>query len=211
MSICSANPIPDHIKQEMLSKGSYQQGCPVAMERLSLVTVSYIDFSGTVHHDGEIVVLDVVADRVAKIFNDLYEQKFPIAKIRRIEHYDADDEKSLIDNNTAAFNCRKLTGDDTKYSIHSYGLAIDINPIQNPYVHNQLILPPEGENYLDRTDLRVGMVEPIVDVFTRNGFTIWGSVRPDRVDYQHFQLPNQLAEQLARLSFADGFDLIQTE
>lgn len=203
-------PISETIKTEMLAKKTYQTGCPVSPERLVIVNFSYYDFVGNQHSDGELVVMDAVAKNVEEIFTELFELKFPIQQSRRIEFYDGNDELSLAANNTAAFNCRLITG-GSRPSIHSYGLAIDINPIQNPYINNDktlpnkaTVLPDEGVNYLNRINYRPGMTETIVDIFNQHGFTVWGGRWNTPVDWQHFQTPRIIAELLAAMTPLDA-------
>jgi hypothetical protein len=182
---------------------------PVGCERLKLVRFRYIDFEGGFHDDGEIVVMDAAAVRVLRIFTALYNMHFPIAKARLMNNYDGNDDASMADNNTSAFNDREIAGGGS-ISLHAYGLAIDINPIQNPYAKRSgetlIFSPPSGisnANRLnDRPDkpIRSGMAEAIIDVFARNGFLIWGGYWDDPIDYQHFQVSRSLAEQLARVS-----------
>ncbi len=184
-------------------KGIWKDYCPVRVERLCKVQVSYLGFEGVPHHDGEIVVLDAVAEHVRRIFAALYEAEFPIASIRPIEMFDGDDEASMAANNSSAFNCRAIAGSKI-LSIHSYGLAIDINPAQNPYVVRQdvergimQVFPPQGIDYLNRANQRQGMVEPIVEIFRQHGFTLWGGHWNDPLDWHHFQTPRSVAELLA--------------
>ena len=104
---------------------------PVGCDRLSLVSFDYVGYDGQIHHDGEIVVMDVAADYVLQIFATLRQHSFPIAKSRPMDSYDGDDNASMADNNTSAFNDRQIAGGGT-LSLHAYGLAIDLNPLQNP-------------------------------------------------------------------------------
>ena len=127
------------------------------------------------------------------VFEELLKIKFPIKKISLIDNYNGDDQLSMSDNNSSCFNYRKITNSKI-ISMHSYGLAIDINPVQNPYifdskVENMLeIWPDEGKLYLNRTNRRAGMVEPIVTLFAYYGFTVWGGSWNEPLDYHHFQI-----------------------
>jgi hypothetical protein len=109
------------------------EGAPVACTQLRIVRFSYVDFEGHIHHDGEIMVMAAVADHVQTIFETLYQRRFPITKARLIDHYRGDDAAAMRDNNTSAFNHRAIT-DGGPPSLHAYGLAIDLNPVQNPYI-----------------------------------------------------------------------------
>jgi len=158
-----------------------------------------------VHEDGEMIVLDAVAARVATIFDRLLHLRFPLAKARPINRYDGDDDASMADNNTSSFNDRPVAG-GTSLSMHAYGLAIDLNPVQNPFLEGigamRRVSPDGGEKYLNRADIKPGMAEAVIDVFADNGFLIWGGDWHNPVDYQHFQLDRDMAERLARLSGA---------
>lgn len=194
---------------EMCQKQVWRPECPVPLERLRKVCFSHYTFDNTVCHEGELVVLDSVAPFVENIFKKLFEVRFPIQQARAIEYYDGSDERSLADNNSACFNCREILGGGI-ISIHSYGLAIDINPIQNPYIAPQdlsnpligqlQILPAAGAHYLNRRNRRPGMVEDIVDIFKENGFYIWGGNWNDPIDYQHFQPSRAMAQMLATMT-----------
>jgi hypothetical protein len=194
-------PLSDTMRQEMLVKNVWREGCPISLDRLRVVTFPYCDFLRSTSRSGELIVLDAVAQKVFHIFNELYRRQFPLAKAQRIEFYNADDELSMAANNSSSFNCRALTYGST-FSLHAYGLAIDINPVQNPYlaVSDLKILPPEGAAFINRANLREGMAEHISDIFNRNGFTIWGGRWNNPIDWQHFQVPRSLAELLAAMS-----------
>lgn len=184
-------------------------GAPVGCERLRLVRFSYLGFDRQMHGDGEIMVMDAVADNVARIFIRLREIGFPVAKARLIDHYDGNDDASIADNNTSAFNFRTVAGTNS-LSVHAYGLAIDINPVQNPYVQHAgaglVFSPPASAAYADRLKgqpekrLRLGMAEAAIDAFADEGFLVWGGTWNTSIDYQHFQVSRSLAQQLARLS-----------
>jgi hypothetical protein len=123
-----------------------------------------------------------------------------------MDAYDADDAKSMADNNTSALNHREITGGGLN-SLHSYGLAIDINPVQNPYVKRSgevlSFSPQAGIDYANRLNLRPGrlprpgMAEEVVDVFADHGFAIWGGYWDNPIDYQHFEVGRAMAEKLA--------------
>jgi hypothetical protein len=166
-----------------------------------LIKFSYMGFAGQLHNDGEIVVMDAAADYVVKIFDDLRTRHFPISKARLLDAYDGDDDASMAENNTSAFNDRTVIG-GSSLSIHAYGLAVDLNPVQNPYLQRDRgilqISPKMGAGYLDRTKIRPGMAELVIDVFAENGFTIWGGDWRSVTDYQHFQVGRAFANQLAR-------------
>jgi D-alanyl-D-alanine carboxypeptidase len=192
---------------EMRLHKTLRTGGVVNCERLVLVKFSYFGFDSQIHRDGEVVVLDAAADRVASIFEGLLKMHFPIQKAKLLNYYDGDDEASMSDNNTSAFNDRSISG-GASVSIHAYGLAIDINPVQNPFCQKQNgalhVSPKNGENYLNRADARPGMAEAVVDLFAENGFPIWGGDWKSPIDYQHFQVGRDLAKRLAQASNADA-------
>jgi hypothetical protein len=187
--VFSISPVPNHLTEDMTRKNIWNEKCPVAISRLKLLNLSYYDFEGNHHSDGKMIVIDTIAEKVLEVFKELHKRKFPIAKIKLMNDYNGDDELSMADNNTSAFICREVTGGG-RISLHSYGVAIDVNPIQNPYISidnlQVKISPKEGANYINRTNIRPGMVEPVVDVFTSNGFIIWGGSWNDPVDWMHF-------------------------
>jgi hypothetical protein len=174
-----------------------------------VVRFPYIDFSGARHDDGEVMVLDVVAPEVSQLFHALYRRRFPLARARLIEHYGGDDEASMRDNNTSAFNQRAVTGGGPP-SLHAYGLAIDINPVQNPFLQPGdtgavRVSPPAGATYLNRRAKRpgklsrAGMAEDVIGLFAAAGFNVWGGDWDTPIDYQHFQFSRELAQRLAAL------------
>jgi hypothetical protein len=187
----------------------FSASAPVPCERLRLLKFSYTGFDAQSHDDGEMIVMDAVARNVSRIFAELHERKFPITKAKLIDQYEGDDEASMSDNNTSAFNVREIAGGGPQ-SIHAYGLAIDLNPIQNPYVKRSgetvLISPKSGTDYLDRGNIRPGMAETVVDVFAHHGFA-WGGDWRNPIDYQHFQVSRKLANQLTRVNSADALTL----
>jgi hypothetical protein len=179
-------------------------GSPVGCERLRLVRFGYLGFDGATHDGGELVVLDAVADHVLAIFVALRSQRFPIAGAKLMNHYRGSDDASMAANNTSAFNVRRVEGTNS-ISLHSYGVAIDLNPIQNPYVERRAggatIDPPAGKSYVRRQDQRPGMAETVVELFAHHGFAQWGGYWPRGIDYQHFQVGRRLAGQLVALPY----------
>lgn len=166
---------------------SYQPGCPVTPDNLRLLTLAYVTFDGT-SATGELVVAAELAEPVAMVFGELYMMRFPIRSMRTVEEFGADDNASMGVDNTSAFNCRAITG-GSDWSLHSYGVAIDVNPRENPYVSGDTVLPPEGRDYLDRNTPRPGMIidaDAVVAAFAAAGFS-WGGDWTDPIDYQHFE------------------------
>lgn len=167
---------------------SWKENTPVKLEDLAYIKVTYWGFDD-MEYLGEIIVHEKLAQEVTEIFKELYDAKFPIEKIRLIDEYDANDDLSMADNNTSAFCSREVTGKKGVFSEHSYGIAIDINPIQNPYVKGDIILPEEGSTYLDRENVRKGMItkgDVCYNAFKNRGWT-WGGEWNTLKDYQHFE------------------------
>ncbi len=174
---------------------------PIGCERLALVRFSYLGFDGREHDDGELVVLDVLADKVLAIFRELRARRFPLEQARLMNAFEGDDDASMDANNTSAYNDRNVSG-TSSISVHAYGAAIDLNPVQNPYVEHvngaTSVAPKAAAPYLARKPIRAGMAESIVGVFAAHGFAVWGG-RWRNPDYQHFQIDRRLAEKLVRL------------
>ncbi|WP_407686736.1 M15 family metallopeptidase [Mycobacterium sp. HUMS_1102779] len=168
---------------------SWRPGCPVAPQRLRRVVVDHIGFDGRTHR-GELIVHEDLVPQVITIFERLYRLGFPIEKIRTAEHYPAaDDELSMADDNTSAFNCRGIPG-SSRWSPHAYGRAIDVNPLVNPclYAHGTF-QPHNSAAYLNRGRTDPGLLhrgDPAVRVFTDSGWR-WGGDWTVPVDYQHFE------------------------
>ncbi len=182
----SVESISDSLAEEM-SGVSWHPGCPVRIADLRVITMSHWGLDGAVHR-GELVVHQDVATDILAVFSQLFDAHFPIRRMERIDVYAGDDDASMAANNTAAFNCREITGGET-LSVHSWGKAIDINPLENPYVRDEIVLPPAGAAFVDREDVRPGMIldgDVVVKSFATIGF-IWGGNWDRLKDYQHFE------------------------
>ena len=180
-------PLPASAREEA-ARHSWREGCPVGLDELRLLRIVYWGFDGQAHQ-GELVLHRDLAAEVLAIFAELFEARFPIEKMRRIEAYQGDDQRSMADNNTSAFNCRNVLGRKNTFSNHAYGVALDINPVQNPYVKKQVVEPAQGSQYLDRRDARPGMVrlgDACHKAFVSRGWT-WGGAWRSLKDYQHFE------------------------
>ena len=205
----------------MRQKNVISTQAPVQPERLRLLNLTYFDFEGK-EKDGQLVVLDACAESVVSIFRELHARRFAISKMVPITEYDGDDDRSMADNNTSCHNFRPVAG-SSRLSLHSYGTAIDLNPIQNPYVilrqekATATYLPPASMAYANRRLVRIGkayragMAEEVVDVFARHGFYDWGGNWDSPIDYQHFQVDREVSYLLAAMSpeEAHGFFLLQ--
>ncbi len=167
---------------------TWRPGCPVGPQALRRVDLDFVSTDGTTQRGSLVVHKDYVDDVIA-IFGDLQRLRYPIAKMRTVDHYPgAEDELSMRDNNTSAFNCRPL---GNGWSLHAYGRAIDINPLVNPYIDGAGDLQPQtAGRYLDRALSDPAMLkagDAAVRAFTDRGWR-WGGAWRDPVDYQHFEI-----------------------
>lgn len=183
--------ITDEIYQRIYGK-SYKEDCNLPLEQLTYLKVLHMGFDKKTHI-GELIVNTTIADTVLTIFKELYASKYPIEKVLLVDEYNADDDASMTDNNSSAFNYRVIDG-TTRLSKHSLGTAIDINPLYNPYVRNRnderAILPKEGAAYADRTldcPYMISTRDICYKTFIKYGFT-WGGNWSSSKDYQHFEI-----------------------
>lgn len=170
---------------------SYQENDNISMEELRYLRVLHIGFDGQTHI-GELLVHESIAEDILEIMTALYENQYPIEKMLLVDEYGADDEASMQDNNTSAFNYREIAG-TSRLSQHSLGLAIDINPRFNPYVKERdgglMISPANAVDYADRTqefEYKIDANDLCYQLFTTHGFT-WGGSWNTVKDYQHFE------------------------
>jgi hypothetical protein len=167
---------------------SWHRGCPVAPAQLRRVRLSYWGFDRRAHTGAVVVNASAVGDAV-RVFRRLYSARFPIRRLRPIDAYRGVDERSLAADNTAAFNCRYAVAPGPKrWSVHAYGLAIDVDPVENPYVLNGRVHPRAGRVYLNRSRIRPGMAYRgglLVNAFSAAGWQ-WGGRWTASPDYQHF-------------------------
>jgi hypothetical protein len=165
---------------------SYRAGCPVAPPQLRTVRLTYWGFDGRAH-EGRLVVARRLAADVVAVFRRLYAARFPIRRMVPVSAYRGSDDASMAADNTSGFNCR-FVGGTTRWSMHAYGEAIDVNPVENPYVQGRRVSPPAGRRYVDRTRRRPGMVvegDAVVRAFEAVGWR-WGGRWTGSKDYQHF-------------------------
>ena len=178
--------IPKDIKQWMRGS-SWRPGCPVPLRALRLVRLRYWGFDREAHM-GKLVVHRDVARKMVRAFKRLYGVSFPIRRMRLVDFYGADDRTSMEHDNTSAFNCRYRAGSPGEWSQHAYGKAIDINPVENPYVWSGGVSPPQGAGYVDRTQDRKGMIhhrDAVWWAFRYRGWE-WGGDWTSVKDYHHF-------------------------
>lgn len=184
-------PIPNDIFEKMQGK-SYKENCTVPREELRYLHILHVGFDNNTH-EGELIVNKRIAGDVLDIFKELYKAGYQIEKVRLIDEYNAQDELSMRDNNSSAFNFRYISY-STTLSKHAMGLAVDINTLYNPYikqVDGRLnIEPANAVNYVDRNRQfphKIDHQDLCYKLFTKHGFE-WGGDWEDSKDYQHFEI-----------------------
>jgi hypothetical protein len=181
----SVGPVDAELRTTMTGL-SWRRGCPVPLRDLRVVRVTHWGFDGRVRTGRVIVHREVAADVLA-VFRRLYAARFPIRRLVPVDAYGASDFRSIEADNTSAFNCRYVDG-TTRWSEHAYGRAMDVNPLENPYVSGGRTSHPASVPYLDRTRCRAGMACPgnvLVRAFAAVGWS-WGGDWSGAKDYQHF-------------------------
>lgn len=175
-------PVP----ADVLARSTWTTDCPVEPEDLAYVTVSHVGFDG-LPHTGELMVNRAVADGIVDVFEVLFDEQYPIEEMRVVSAPELDLPPTGDGNNTTSFVCRAATG-GSAWSQHAYGLAIDINPFQNPYLKGGLVLPELASYYTDRSLKEPGMIGahgPVIDAFGALGWG-WGGDWSSLKDWMHF-------------------------
>ena len=180
--------VADPAPKRVIARSTWRPGCPLGADDLAWIRLTYWGFDGA-RHSGEMLVNGSVSDGVVEVFRKLYRARFPIESmgIARLEDLGAP--PTGDGNVTGSFACRPIRG-GTEYSQHAYGLAVDLNPFQNPYRSGEVVLPELASAYLDRDWLRPGMATPdgaSVRAFASIGWE-WGGDWSTLKDYQHFSL-----------------------
>ncbi|CAA6810991.1 MAG: Unknown protein [uncultured Sulfurovum sp.] len=181
------------VKERMLKANSWRKTCPVSLHNLRYINVNHLNFNGETV-SGEIIVHQEVVDEVVNIFAELYEIGYPIRQMRLVSDFKANDWESIEADNTSAFNCRPTTGNKKKWSRHAYGKAIDINPIENPYVSRTGYISHKASlkykkrrhrtnTYADKAVLLKN--DKATKIFKKYGWK-WGGDWNTIKDYQHF-------------------------
>lgn len=178
----TVGPVP----ADVAARSSWTEACPVALEELAYITVSHAGFDGR-FHTGEMIVHASVAEDVVGVFARLHAARFPIEQMRVIRAEEIDAHPTGDWNDTTSFVCRPAVGAGS-WSMHAYGLAIDINPFHNPYLKGDLVLPELASFYLDRELGQPGMIgngDAVVQAFADIGW-IWGGDWSSLKDWMHF-------------------------
>jgi poly-gamma-glutamate synthesis protein (capsule biosynthesis protein) len=166
---------------------SWRRGCPVGPVELRLLRVDHWGLDGRVHR-GELIVHRDHARRILGVLKKLFQARYPIQRLRPVDAYRADDDRSMAANNTSGFNCRRVSG-SSSWSEHAFGRAIDLNPLRNPYVtRGGRVSPPAGRPYANRARRAAGMIhagDTVVRAFAAAGWR-WGGNWSGSRDYQHF-------------------------
>jgi D-alanyl-D-alanine carboxypeptidase len=165
---------------------SWHQDCPASLDRLRLLRLSYwgIDHAA---HQGELVISASAAADLTHAFRLLFAARFPIRQMRVVDDFGGDDERSMLADNTSAFNCRLVPGTNL-WSQHAYGLAVDINPFENPEIAGGNVDPPAASVWADRSRSSPAMIahgDPAWRAFSAIGWT-WGGDWQSPKDYMHF-------------------------
>lgn len=174
------------VPPDVAERSTWQPACPVGLDQLRYVTVSFFGFDG-LFHTGELLVHESAADDIVEVFRRLHEARFPIEEMRITRPDELDAAPTGDGNNTGAFVCRPVTG-GSGWSEHAYGLAVDVNSFHNPYEKGDVVLPELASAYLDRSDVRPGMIldgDVVVQAFASIGWS-WGGAWRSLKDYQHF-------------------------
>jgi hypothetical protein len=178
------SPVSAEVRRRM--GRSWTPRCPVRLDDLRYVTLTFWGFDRR-PHTGELVVNEDAARDLVSVFRRLYRARYPIEQMRLVTTADLVAPPTGDGNNTAAMVCRPVRG-GPGWSAHAYGLAVDVNPFLNPYRDDDLVLPELASAYLDRGWRRPGMIRPggvVVDAFAAVGWT-WGGTFDSVTDYMHF-------------------------
>jgi hypothetical protein len=185
--------VPSALRRRMTGSSHDPARCPVGFTDLRLLTMHYVGFDGRAP-TGQLVVHHRHAPGLVGVFRNLYEARFPIRRMQLIDAYGGDDNRSMAADNTSAYDCRTVAGTST-FSDHAYGAAVDINPVENPYVTADGVLPAGGRRFVDvdrspDADAPRGVIvadDVMVSAFAGIGWK-WGGVWKE-ADYQHFHPP----------------------
>lgn len=177
----------DAVPAAVAARATWQEDCPVALEDLRYLTLTFWGFDERAH-TGELVVHRRAAEAIAGVFERLYAARFPIEELRVVAPEELDAPPTGDGNNTTGFVCRDVAGPSASWSEHAKGLAVDVNPFHNPYVRGDLVLPELATAYLERDVRRPGMIQPddvVTEAFAEIGWS-WGGNWRSSKDWMHF-------------------------
>ena len=214
------NAIPPETCQAMKDGHVLADASPVPCDRLREVSLRFTDFTGETRL-GRVVVMDAVARPVQALFDELHARRFPLRRAEPMQAYLGDDDASMDDDNTSAFNARLVAG-SSQWSLHAFGLAIDLNPVENPFIEiaddgRTLRVSPaaSARAFVNRREprpgkpRRPGLAEDVVDVFATQGFFAWGGDWNFPIDYQHFEAGDpDFARRLLRATPSEAAALV---
>lgn len=195
-------------------------GSPVPCDRLREVSFRFVDFTGATRL-GRVVVMDAMAVHAQALFDELHARRFPLRRAVPMQAYGGDDDASMDDDNTSGFNARLVAG-SSQWSLHAFGLAIDLDPVENPFIEvaddgRTLRVSPaaSGRDYVNRREPRPGkpprsgLAEDVVDLFAEHGYLVWGGDWNSPIDYQHFEAGDQaFARRLAQATPSEAAALV---
>ena len=181
-----SQPIPDVVKARMQGK-SMPDNATIGFDELRYLTLYHYDYEDNIKQ-GEMVCNQAIAHDLLCIFRALFAEAYPIHSIRLVDDFGADDEASMQANNTSCFNYRTVVG-SRRISKHAMGLAVDVNPLQNPCIKHGRVHPETAKEYIDRTQdfpHKIDRDDYCKKIFTSYGFS-WGGGWAGSKDYQHFE------------------------
>jgi hypothetical protein len=168
---------------------TYRKGCPMGPSRLTTIHLNYYGFDKRMHR-GVMIIRTDLRQEIVRAFGSALKHRYPIARMENPNAYGGNDPRQMKANNTSGFNCRKVVGNPYKMSPHSYGIALDVNTVQNPYRDARgKWWPSNGKKYRDRSPLKKGMLSKgswLTKSLRKDGFFWGGFWNPGR-DYQHFE------------------------
>ena len=194
-SQASVRPLPEAVQKQLKDGGFWRAGCPVGLSNLRLLTVSHWDFHGH-QQTGQLIVNKTAARGLERVFRQLHKLHFPIRHMRLADAYGPERERPSDGDVSASFACRKAVpspcpgaGGPRSWSNHAYGLAIDLNPTENPYVGCGQSRDPKTKPYRDRSRHRRGMVtRRVIQAFASIGWGWGGAWSGNTKDYMHFSV-----------------------
>lgn len=181
-----SQPIPPEVESRIRGI-SYPEGATISLDELRYLRLSYRDFDG-VSKNGEMICNQRIADDLVDIFRKLWLAEYQIRSIQLIDEFGGSDDASMEADNTSCFNYRPVSG-GTRLSNHALGLAIDVNPLENPYIKGDKVLPVTAESFVDRSrdfPHKIDKEDLCYQLFTAHGFA-WGGDWHSLKDYQHFE------------------------